>query len=112
MKDSRLYLIHVQDCIARIRGYTQEGKVAFMQNEMAQDAVLRNLEIMGESVKKLPNEWKQMQPQVEWVRVGDFRNVLAHDYLEVDLDIVWNVIENYLPGLEEAVRRLMEAVGE
>jgi uncharacterized protein with HEPN domain len=61
---------------------------------MVQDAVLRNLEIMGESVKKLPEVWKQSQPQVEWVKVGDFRNVLAHDYLEVGLDIVWNI--NYL----------------
>jgi len=103
MKDSRLYLIHVQDCIARIRDYTQGGKTEFMENGMVQDAVLRNLEIMGESVKKLPDAWKQSQPQVEWVKVGDFRNVLAHDYLDVDLDIVWNIIENYLPGLAVAV---------
>jgi uncharacterized protein with HEPN domain len=112
MKDSRLYLVHVQDCIARIRDYTQGGKAEFMQNGLVQDAVLRNLEVMGESVKKLPDAWKQRQPQVEWVKVGDFRNVLAHDYLEVDLDIVWNIIENYLPGLEAAVKKLMEAEGE
>ncbi|MEO0416347.1 MAG: HepT-like ribonuclease domain-containing protein [Verrucomicrobiota bacterium] len=69
---------------------------------------MRNLEVMGESVKKLPKEWKQTQPQVEWVKVGDFRNVLAHDYLEVDLDIVWNIIENYLPDLEAAMQALIE----
>jgi uncharacterized protein with HEPN domain len=46
------------------------------------------------------------------VKVGDFRNVLAHDYLDVDLDIVWNIIEHYLPGLETAVRELMEAKGD
>jgi uncharacterized protein with HEPN domain len=107
MKDRRLYLIHVQDCIARIRDYTQGGKAEFMASGLVQDAVLRNLEIMGESVKKLPEEWKQSQPQVEWVKVGDFRNVLAHDYLDVDLDIVWIIIEQYLPGLETAVRELM-----
>jgi uncharacterized protein with HEPN domain len=111
MKDSRLYLIHVRDCIARIQDYTQGGKTEFMGNGMVQDAVLRNLEIMGESVKKLPDAWKQTQPQVEWVKVGDFRNVLAHDYLEVDLDVVWNIIENYLPSLEAAVRALIEAEG-
>lgn len=82
-----------------------------METSMVQDAVLRNLEIMGASVKKLPDIWKQAQPQVEWVKVGDFRNVLAHNYLEVDLDIVWDIIENYLPDLEAAVRALIEAEG-
>lgn len=112
MKDSRLYLIHIQECLARIREYTQGGKDEFMSRGIVQDAVLRNLEIMGASVKKLPEGWKQLQPQVEWVKVGDFRNVLAHDYLDVDLDIVWNIIEHYLPGLETAVRELLEAKGE
>jgi uncharacterized protein with HEPN domain len=107
MKDRRLYLIHAQDCIARIREYTQGGKDEFMGSGLIQDAVLRNLEIMGESIKKFPEEWKQTQPQVEWIKVGDFRNVLAHDYLEIDLDLVWNIIENYLPGLGAAVQALM-----
>ena len=74
-----------------------------MSNILVQDAVLRNLEVMGESIKQLPEEWKASQPHIEWVKIGDFRNVLAHDYLRVDLDVVWTVIENYLPGLEEAI---------
>jgi uncharacterized protein with HEPN domain len=90
MKDSRLYLIHIQECLARIQEYTQGGKDEFMSRGMVQDAVLRNLEIMGESVKKLPEDWKQLQPQVEWVKVGDFRNVLAHDYLK-DRKTPWHV---------------------
>jgi len=48
---------------------------------LIQDAVLRNLEVMGESIKQLPEEWKASQPNIEWVKIGDFRNVLAHDYL-------------------------------
>lgn len=107
MKDSRLYLVHVQECIERIRAYTKNGKTEFMNNEMIQDAVLRNLEVMGESVKKLPEDWKQTQPQVEWVKLGDFRNVLAHAYLDVDLDIVWNIIERYLPDLENAIQKII-----
>ena len=58
---------------------------------------------MGESIKQLPEEWKASQPNIEWVKIGDFRNILAHDYLRVDLDVVWIIIENYLPGLEEAI---------
>ncbi len=106
MKDNRLYLIHIRDCLKRIEDYTQEGKDDFMENTLVQDAVLRNLEVMGESIKKLPNEWKASQSQVEWVKVGDFRNVLAHDYLGVNLDIVWNIVENYLPSLREAIEAI------
>ena len=70
---------------------------------MIQDAVLRNLEVMGESIKQLPEEWKASQPNIEWVKIGDFRNILDHDYLRVDLDVIWTIIENYLPELEEAI---------
>jgi uncharacterized protein with HEPN domain len=77
---------------------------------LIQDAVLRNLEVMGESIKQLPEEWKASQPNIEWVKIGDFRNILAHDYLRVDLDVVWIIIENYLPGLEEAIDSIFDLV--
>jgi uncharacterized protein with HEPN domain len=79
-----------------------------MRNTLVQDAVLRNLEVMGESIKQLPEAWKATQPQIEWVKIGDFRNVLAHDYLGVNLDVVWEIIERYLPDLEEAIKRIFE----
>jgi len=103
MKDARIYLIHIRECLTRIKNYTQNGQNDFMNNILIQDAVLRNLEVMGESIKQLPEEWKASQPNIEWVKIGDFRNILAHDYLRVDLDVVWTIIENYLPKLEEAI---------
>jgi uncharacterized protein with HEPN domain len=81
MKDARIYLIHIRECLTRIENYTQQGQNDFMNNILIQDAVLRNLEVMGESIKQLPEEWKALQPNIEWVKIGDFRNVLAHDYL-------------------------------
>ncbi|WP_089093210.1 HepT-like ribonuclease domain-containing protein [Nodularia sp. NIES-3585] len=47
---------------------------------------------MGRSIKKLPEDWKASEPQAAWVKVGDFRNVLAHDYLGINFDLVWNII--------------------
>lgn len=73
-----------------------------------QDAVLRNLEVMGESIKQLPNEWKATEPQIEWVKIGDFCNVQAHEYLGVNLDIVWFIVERYLPDLEKAIERIVK----
>ncbi len=81
MKDARIYLIHIRECLTRIENYTQQGQNDFMNNILIQDAVLRNLEVMGESIKQLPEDWKASQPNIEWVKIGDFRNVLAHDYL-------------------------------
>lgn len=106
MKDSRLYLIHIRDCLAKIIEFTKGGKDEFFNNVLIQDAVLRNLEVMGQSIKKLPDEWKSSQPEIAWVQVGNFRNVLAHDYLEVDLDVVWAIIENYLPDLQWAIENI------
>ncbi len=73
-----------------------------------QDAVLRNLEVMGESIIQLPNEWKATEPQIEWVKIGDFRNVLAHKYLGVNLNIVWFIVEHYLSDPEKAIEHIAE----
>lgn len=88
MKDDRVYLIHIRDSIERINQYTVEVKEAFFSNTKTQDAVLRNLQTMCESVQKLPSEWKSVHPDTEWAKIAGFRNVLAHDYLDVDLDVV------------------------
>lgn len=108
MKDARLYLIHIGECLARIRRYGVGERDKFMADTLIQDAVIRNLEVMGESVKQLPEDWKATQPQIEWVKIGNFRNVLAQEYLGVDLDIVWLVIEQYLPDLESAIEAMAE----
>ncbi|MGL5032848.1 MAG: HepT-like ribonuclease domain-containing protein, partial [Microcystaceae cyanobacterium] len=104
MKDARIYLIHIRECLTRIENYTQNGQNDFMNNILIQDAVLRNLEVMGESIKQLPEEWKASQPNIEWVKIGDFRNVLAQDYLRVDLDVVWTIIAS---GVTRQVKSLV-----
>lgn len=106
MKDSRLYLIHIRDCLARIKSYTANGKDSFYDQMVIQDAVMINLEVMCESIKKLPDEWKRSEPDIPWQRIVGFRNKLAHDYLDIDLDVVWDIVENYLPDLEIAIEKI------
>ncbi len=108
MKDGRVYLIHIRDCINRIKQYTIEGKEVFLNDIKTQDAVLRNIQVMCESVQKLPNNWKEAYPEMEWSNIAGFRNRLTHEYLSVDLDIVWNVIENYLPSLERTIEAMVQ----
>lgn len=110
MKDSRIYLIHIRDCIDRIEAYTIEGKATFYNDLKTQDAVIRNLQTLCESTQRLPDIWKALRPEIDWRTIGDFRNVLAHQYLDIDLDIIWNVVENYLPELKQAIEKIAQQI--
>jgi len=110
MKDNHVYLVHIRDSIHRIEAYTSEGKTVFFADLKTQDAVIRNLQTLCESTQRLPDAWKAMRPDIAWKTISDFRNVLAHQYLDIDLDIVWNVVENYLPNLKQAIEAIFQQV--
>ncbi len=108
MKDPALYLNHIAECIARIQGYTDQGRDAFLSNHMMQDAVLRNLQVMAESTIRLPETVKAQSPEVNWKGLSGFRNRLVHDYLGgISLERVWEFIRNDLFVLQSAVSRLL-----
>ncbi len=108
MKDDRLYLIHISECIQRIEEYLGEGgKQAFMNSGLVQDAVIRNLQVMAESAMRISEIVQENHPEIDWHKIRGFRNVLVHDYLGVDLELVWNIIENDLPRLKAAVANML-----
>ena len=74
---------------------------------MTVDAVLRNLEVVGEAVKKLPQSVKTTHPGTEWLKIAGLRDILIHEYFGVDLEIIWDVIQNRLPALKNQVTRMM-----
>ena len=80
-----------------------------MRDPMAQDAIIRNFEIIGEATKRLSESTKARRPEIQWRDVAGFRDVLTHDYMGVDFNEVWNVIEDHLPALREAVRSLLDS---
>jgi uncharacterized protein with HEPN domain len=90
-----------------VEGMTCE---AFVQDRMRYSAVIREFEIIGEAVGKLPEELKGEYPEIPWQDVKDFRNLLAHEYFGVDLEIVWNTIRDDLPMLMDAVQRIVSRV--
>ena len=111
MRNDKLYLIHITECLQRIEDYVGfEGKAEFFASPMMQDAVIRNLQVMAESTQRLSESLKAAHPEVDWYRIAGFRNILVYDYLGVDLDTVWQVIEKDLHNLKDAISHmLMEA---
>lgn len=109
MKDNKLYLIHISECLQRVEEYIgSRNKEAFLAAPMLQDAVIRNLQVMAESTQKLSEDLKASHPEIDWYRIAGFRNVLVHDYLGVDLEAVWQVIIKDLPGLRRSIHAMLE----
>jgi uncharacterized protein with HEPN domain len=108
MKSDLLYIRNIQDCIQRIESYTIEGKEEFLKTPMIQDAVIRNFEIIGEATKRLSPELKSTYPDVAWKQIAGLRDILIHDYLKVNLNRVWGIIEQDLPQLKQTVEEVLQ----
>jgi len=111
VKDDKLYLIHIAECIARIEQYTGMGKAYFFSDCKTQDAVPRNLHTLSESTQHLSQSLKTSHPEVDWRGIAGFGNVLVHDYLGVSLARVWEVVEHDLPDLQEKIRDILREQG-
>jgi uncharacterized protein with HEPN domain len=88
VKDDRVYLWHIRDCIDRILDYTRDGQGVFLADTKTQDAVIRNLEIIGEAVKNISGDLKSVYPDIPWQRIAGMRDRMIHEYFGVNLQIV------------------------
>jgi len=108
MTRDQAYLRHILDSIKRIESYASVGKEEYLSNTHWQDAIIRNFEVIGEAAKRLSEEFKEGNAQVQWRSIAGLRDVLIHDYLAVDLKAVWQVIENDLPDLKRVIEDNLE----
>ena len=107
----RVLLEHMNECIDRIREYTGDQRATFYGSHLVQDGAVRNLQTLAESTQRLSEALKDTEPGVPWRAIAGFRNVLTHSYLEIDLEVVWSVIETDLPELAAAIKRMMRTFG-
>ena len=108
-KSHKLYIEDMLDAISKIQDYAKGlSYKSFAKNALVCDAVIRNLEIIGEAAKTVPEEVKTLHPEIEWRKIAGLRDVLIHEYSGVDLRIVWDVVANKLPGLKSSIEPLLK----
>lgn len=107
MKDDKVYLLHILQCIKDIEEFTAGGRTAFYQSRLIQAAVIRNLEVIGEATKHISDDLRQQYTHIPWKQMAGLRDVLIHDYMGVDLEIVWNVVDKNLPAVKEQIEEII-----
>ncbi len=102
-----LLLSDILESIDRVTQYIEGLSFdAFSDDQKSIDAVVRNLEIIGEAANRLPDEFKEKHPEVEWHKVVGLRNRIIHDYFGIDLEIIWQIIHSDLPALRQTLSKI------
>src|SRR3989344_3859139 len=108
MKEDSVYLNHILDSIKNVLSDTKDFTLdKFLSNRQVKDAVTRNVEIIGEAVKRLSKEIYQDHPDVPWQKIARTRDMLIHHYFEVDDQQLWKIIEDDLPKLKVSVGQIL-----
>jgi uncharacterized protein with HEPN domain len=115
VRDEQAYLLHAIEAINAILSYTVDGRETFFSDRKTQDAVIRNIEIIGQAAKGVSDGTRALEPKVPWRQIAGMRDKLIHEYFGVDLALVWDVVERELPvlrlQLEELSHRLEAGLG-
>ena len=107
MKDDIVYIEHILESISKIQEYSHGfTKEQFAKNDMAVDAVIRNIEIIGEASKKVSGNLKQVYFEIPWKEMAGMRDKLIHDYMGVDTEVIWQTIIEDLPPLKEQLGKI------
>ncbi len=107
MKDDELYLRHILEAVERVLEYTSSGRESFRSDLKTQDAVIRNLQVIGEASKKISAEMRERNPQIPWRNMAGMRDRVVHDYFGVSLEIVWDIVENHLLPLRDGIGQIL-----
>ena len=107
MKDDSIYIDHILNSINRIHDYISGmDREVFEADLVTQDAVVRQLEVIGEATKRVSKEFRSKHPDIPWSDMAGMRDVLIHDYIDVDLGVVWKTASEDIPNLKALIIKL------
>jgi uncharacterized protein with HEPN domain len=107
MKSDRAYIDHILDAIKKIQEYTSDlSEEQFIQNDLVVDAVIRNIEIIGEASKQISRNLQQIYFEIPWKEMAGMRDKLIHDYMGVDTTVIWQTILEDLPALKDQLGKI------
>jgi uncharacterized protein with HEPN domain len=106
-----LYLTDIVAACAKIQRYTNGMSFEqFVTDDRTFDAVIRNLQIIGEAVKNIPPDIRDRNPEIEWRKIAGLRDVLAHTYFQIEDEIIWDVVQTKVRSLQEKTQQLLSAI--
>lgn len=111
-KDIKIFLEHILESIDLIEEYLKDkSKAEFLKLTQLQDSVIRRIEIIGEAVKNMPDDFKETYRKIPWKQIVGMRDILIHQYFGIDLNLTWEVIEKDLPRLKNQIRAIKKELG-
>ena len=111
MNRDKNLLFHILESISKIETYINDGREVFINSALVQDAVLRNLQTLSESASLLSKDVQKNNNEIDWRRIRNFRNVIVHDYMGIDLEEVWQVIDKDLPIFKLNIQKIIDDMG-
>ena len=111
MRRDRQRLLDVIEAIEEIEKYADRGKPAFEADDLLQTFIVHHIQILGEACRSISPELTANNPQVPWSKIVGMRHILVHHYFRIDVDAVWNVVENEIPTLKRQIREIIGALG-
>ena len=110
MRDDREKLRDIIEAIERIDRYAVLGRQSFEQDELIQTWFIQHLQIIGEASRVMSTSIREQHPEVPWSQIIGMRNILTHNYFEIDIEVVWSVIERDLPNLKHQIEIILQAL--
>ncbi len=108
MRDNREWLLDILEAIERIERYSSRGRKAFEEDELIQNWIVHQLQIIGEALRSISEDFRLGHNEIPWKETIGMRNILVHRYFDLDTDLVWKAVMRDLPDLKEKVRSSLE----
>ena len=108
-RELQLYLADILVACEKVLRYTDGMEFEqFVADDRTFDAVIRNLQIIGEAVKNIPVDIRDRNPEIEWRKIAGLRDILAHTYFQIDDEIIWDIIQNKVPSLQRSIHQILQ----